>query len=416
MPEPLEPSTATRSPNHTSRSNGRIRPVSSSASQTTARLPVRPPRRRIVTFCSLGASSGGPGLLEPAQPGQRGLVARGHAVVVGGLGLVHQHERLELGVLLVPSAAQLLQPRVPLLARLVVGGEAAAVRPGGGAGRPRLERDDPLRRRGPAARGRARRAGPSWGSRAAAPRASACRGRRGSCRARRAAAPRRGRAAAPRAPAASARRPRACGRRGTAHARTARRARPSCTCPRASRPRSRRRRPSRPAPGRTASWVGSSSVSIIASSAASRACAASRTRGGATETSRSRTVDSSRTEPDELPHHPETAAAADRPLVRLEVAGDDAQQRGLAGPVRAHQRHRGAVRDPELTSPSSGRPSGRVKAMPLTSTWPMDASVQAGSPAALRSFPAAGDAGACVRSGRGWAGPWRRARWPRRPR
>ena len=60
LPEPLEPSTATRSPYQTSRSNGCISPVSSSCSQITARLPVRPPRSRIRTFCSRGASSGGP--------------------------------------------------------------------------------------------------------------------------------------------------------------------------------------------------------------------------------------------------------------------------------------------------------------------------------------------------------------------
>ncbi len=60
MPEPLEPSTATRSPYQISRSNGCIRPVSSSPSQITARLPVRPPRRRMLMFWSLGGASGGP--------------------------------------------------------------------------------------------------------------------------------------------------------------------------------------------------------------------------------------------------------------------------------------------------------------------------------------------------------------------
>ena len=60
MPEPFEPSTATRSPKNTSRSNGLISPVSSSCSQVTARSPVRPPRRRMVIFCSFGRSSGGP--------------------------------------------------------------------------------------------------------------------------------------------------------------------------------------------------------------------------------------------------------------------------------------------------------------------------------------------------------------------
>ena len=60
LPEPFEPSTATRSPYQTSRSNGCISPVSSSRSQTTARLPVRPPLSRILTFCSRGCSVGGP--------------------------------------------------------------------------------------------------------------------------------------------------------------------------------------------------------------------------------------------------------------------------------------------------------------------------------------------------------------------
>ena len=68
MPEPFEPSTATRSPYQTSRSKGSIRlpcpegPLaeSSSRSQTTARLPVRPPLSRIFTCCSRGCSVGGP--------------------------------------------------------------------------------------------------------------------------------------------------------------------------------------------------------------------------------------------------------------------------------------------------------------------------------------------------------------------
>ncbi len=60
FPEPLEPSTATRSPYQTSRSKGCISPVSSRFSQITARLPVRPPRSRMRMSWSLGASSGGP--------------------------------------------------------------------------------------------------------------------------------------------------------------------------------------------------------------------------------------------------------------------------------------------------------------------------------------------------------------------
>ncbi len=60
MPEPFAPRTATRSPNHTSRSNGAMSPVSSSRSHTTARFPVRPPVRRIRTLCSRAISCGGP--------------------------------------------------------------------------------------------------------------------------------------------------------------------------------------------------------------------------------------------------------------------------------------------------------------------------------------------------------------------
>src|SRR4029077_1806429 len=60
LPEPLLPSTATRSPYQTSRSNGFISPDSSRSVQTPARLPVRPPLSRIATFCSRGCSVGGP--------------------------------------------------------------------------------------------------------------------------------------------------------------------------------------------------------------------------------------------------------------------------------------------------------------------------------------------------------------------
>jgi len=60
LPEPLAPSSATRSPNHTSWSNGWVSPVIASCSSTTARLPVRPPVSRMLTFCSRGTSCGGP--------------------------------------------------------------------------------------------------------------------------------------------------------------------------------------------------------------------------------------------------------------------------------------------------------------------------------------------------------------------
>ena len=49
LPEPFDPSTATRSPNHSSVLNGRMRPVSSRSSHTTARFAVRPPTSRTLT-------------------------------------------------------------------------------------------------------------------------------------------------------------------------------------------------------------------------------------------------------------------------------------------------------------------------------------------------------------------------------
>ena len=84
LPEPLEPSTATRSPYQISRSNGFISPVSSRSSQTTARLPVRRPR----AASSPSARAAGPrraGLLELAQPGLGGLVARGRPSLYAAL-------------------------------------------------------------------------------------------------------------------------------------------------------------------------------------------------------------------------------------------------------------------------------------------------------------------------------------------
>ena len=70
-----------------------------------------------------------PFLLEPAQPGHRGLVPGGHAVVIGGL-LAHVADQfLQLLVLLVPAAAQFLEPADPVGAGLGIAGEAAAVHP-----------------------------------------------------------------------------------------------------------------------------------------------------------------------------------------------------------------------------------------------------------------------------------------------
>ena len=50
---------------------------------------------------------------------------------------------------------------------------------------------------------------------------------------------------------------------------------------------------------------------------------------------------------DHLPHHPEPTAAGHHAGVRLEVSGDDAEQRGLAGAVGPDQRHLGALADAE---------------------------------------------------------------------
>ena len=78
---------------------------------------------------------------------------------------------------------------------------------------------------------------------------------------------------------------------------------------------------------------------------ARRRAAASRTRGGDTESSRSATA--RRAGADHLAHHAEPAGAGDRAGVRRQVAGDDPQQRGLAGAVGADQRDLGALADPE---------------------------------------------------------------------
>ena len=129
--------------------------------------------------------------------------------------LQHQHQRLELRVLLVPAPAQLLQPVDAVRARLVRTSRSRRRAPRRRCRRP--ARRVTIRSRGPAEQlavvadqqHRLRR------SRAAAPPATACRGRRGSCPARRAAAPRPGRAAAPPARAASARRRTACAPRAT---------------------------------------------------------------------------------------------------------------------------------------------------------------------------------------------------------
>ena len=82
------------------------------------------------------------GLLELGQSGPGGLQPRGQAVVVGGLRLVVLHQRLELGVLLVPPPGELVEPFEPSGARLVVGREAARMRPRRVARPAELDRHD----------------------------------------------------------------------------------------------------------------------------------------------------------------------------------------------------------------------------------------------------------------------------------
>ncbi len=68
-------------------------------------------------------------LLEPAQPGHRGLQPGGHGGVVGGLLPVHADQLFDLLVLLVPATAQFLEPADPVGPGLGVTGEPAAVHP-----------------------------------------------------------------------------------------------------------------------------------------------------------------------------------------------------------------------------------------------------------------------------------------------
>src|SRR3954464_11325826 len=62
----------------------------------------------------------GPGLLELGEPRDSSLVTAGHAVVVRRLLPKGGDERLELGVLLVPSPAKLLEPGEPVAPGVVV--------------------------------------------------------------------------------------------------------------------------------------------------------------------------------------------------------------------------------------------------------------------------------------------------------
>ena len=163
------------------------------------------------------------GLLELAQSRLRRLVAAGHAVVVRRLLPVHEHERLELRVLLVPAAAQLLEAGRTGRWRA---SWYVAKPPGWVHTRLPAAPSSTVTTRVAVLSSSSR----SWlmnrivfATPGCAPRARACPARRGSCRARRAAAPRRARRAGTPAPAASAHRRTASSARGTSPARTARR-------------------------------------------------------------------------------------------------------------------------------------------------------------------------------------------------
>src|SRR3546814_20746948 len=84
------------------------------------------PHRDLLLAGLLGRRTG---LLELAQPGLGSSVLRRHPVVVLGLDLQPQDECLDLGVLLVPALAELLEAGEPVRACLVVGREAAGMRP-----------------------------------------------------------------------------------------------------------------------------------------------------------------------------------------------------------------------------------------------------------------------------------------------
>ncbi len=283
-----------------------------------------------------------PDLLELAQPGLHRLVAARHRRRDRRLHPQRAHELLEALVLLRPAAAQLLEPVDAVAARLGVRREAAAVDPRGarldGHDAPRgladqlavvRDEEDRLRRLGelllePAL----------------------ARARRGSCRARRAAAPRRARAAAPPARAASARRRRGCARarsdgllEGQAERLAAARLPQHLGLPAAG-----------VAPVGERLRVGDLGAVLVARERVLGrgerlgAGAHGRRRDGGEQPAHGRLVAHAA---DELAHHAQAAGADDGALGRLVVARDQAQQRRLAGPVRAEQRGLRALADPE---------------------------------------------------------------------
>ena len=89
---------------------------------------------------------------------------------------------------------------------------------------------------------------------------------------------------------------------------------------------------------------------------------------------RARSV-SSRIEPMNWRITPRPPSRATPPPIGAQVAGDEAQQRGLAGAVRADQRGLRAVADPEARRRRTAPARRAARASALTSTYPMPPSV-----------------------------------------
>ena len=314
MPEPFEPSTATRSPKNTSRSNGRISPVSSSCSQVTARRPVRPPRSRILIFCSFGRSSGGPAFSNRSSrvtaACSRLAMSELYAafcryMITSALSLAcsSSHRRRSSSrrswrssraswYVANPPPCTHAEPASTVTIRLAV--RASSSRSCDTSST--VFGDSSNRSSSHRLPGTSRKlSGSSSSSTSSGPRSSAS-------RASRFCSP-----------------PDSVAHRGAAPGRTGCRVRRPCRCPRAPRRRSRRHRPSRPAPGRSAAgWARRRCPSSPARPCPARlpptapAPARARRAGRARRSAAAPRPRPARLTADELPHHAE-AAATGRP-------------------------------------------------------------------------------------------------------
>ena len=265
-------------------------------------------------------------------------------------------------MLLVPAAAQLVQPLVPGQPRLVPG--LRSRRDGSTPSRPR--RRPPGRPSARAARGRARRRAPTSATRAAAPPASACRHVEEVVR-----LVEQQHLVAPRSSSSSANRfcwPPESVRTG--RSRTSSHGLSRTVVATVSKSTSASYPPASPqacSAFGVRSWAFSAcgAASIARSAAANRSPAADSAGGARLKAiqpgygRRSRPTPSRsrrRRDPmlrdvadhaDELAHHAEPAGARDRADRHRQVAGDHPQQRRLAGAVRPDQRDLGALADPE---------------------------------------------------------------------